>query len=447
MSEMYRNEVPLYGDLVRIVNKVDDSVLSAQGKKTNDMSPSHKLERHGAVRLGSEHELRLIKRLFALYGMHPVGYYDLRVVDFPLHATAFRPLSLESLRNNPFRVFVSVLRKDLIAPDIRARVEEILGKRELFTPRLLEMMDRAEAETTMKSQDAVDLIMESLKIFRWHSRSTVTMDDYLTLKREHPMIADIVCFPSAHINHLTPRTLDIDLVQAAMVREGLPAKEAIEGPPRRECPILLRQTSFKALEERVTFSSAIGTPVTGTHTARFGEVEQRGAAVTPTGRALYDELLQLASQRAVNGQDLDVALKEAFSSYPDTWAELRARGLVYFRYTVTAAGQLWAIEKEMTQRPNAWSMENLLSHGLVEYEAITYQDFLPLSAAGIFQSNLGNGSTRASSKADEPDTGLSQLEEALGCRVTDQFGLYDELEQESIRKCVKELRLDEIIMN
>ena len=77
MSDMYREEVPLYGDLVRIVREVDDSALKEQGKDPNDLPARHHLERHGAIRLGSEHELRIVKRLFALFGMHPVGYYDL----------------------------------------------------------------------------------------------------------------------------------------------------------------------------------------------------------------------------------------------------------------------------------------------------------------------------------------------------------------------------------
>jgi uncharacterized glyoxalase superfamily metalloenzyme YdcJ len=40
-------------------------------------------------------------------------------------------------------------------------------------------------------------------------------------------------------------------------------------------PILLRQTSFKALTEGVRFVGDDGAP--GHHTARFGEIEQRGA--------------------------------------------------------------------------------------------------------------------------------------------------------------------------
>ena len=33
---------------------------------------------------------------------------------------------------------------------------------------------------------------------------------YHALHEEHRLIADVVCFPGCHINHLTPRTLDID---------------------------------------------------------------------------------------------------------------------------------------------------------------------------------------------------------------------------------------------
>ena len=432
MSDMYREEVPLYGDLVRIVREVDDSVLRAQGKDPRDLPARHHLERHGAIRLGSDHELRIIKRLFALLGMHPVGYYDLRIVDFPLHATAFRPTTVESLSRNPFRVFVSVLRKDLVSPDIRAIVEDILSTRQLFTPRLLKLLDRAEAGETMTSGDADNLITESLKIFKWHSRSTVPIQDYLHLKGEHMMIADIVCFPSAHINHLTPRTLDIDLVQAEMVRQGLPAKERIEGPPSRRCPILLRQTSFKALEEMVMFHGGEA----GTHTARFGEVEQRGAVVTARGRALYDELLALALADKKRG--LDEALGEAFLQFPDTWEELRERGLVYFRYGVTESGREMAEEKK-TERPQM-SIKDLLRDGLVGYEPITYEDFLPLSAVGIFKSNLGDGNVEASNKGD--DGGLGQLEEALGCKVEDQLELYGRLEEESIRDCARELGVE-----
>ena len=104
----------------------------------------------------------------------------------------------------------------------------------------------------------------------------------------------MVSFRGPHINHLTPRTLDIDAAQAGMPQHGMDAKDVVEGPPRRACPILLRQTSFKALKEAIRFTDdAVGAARAGAHTARFGEIEQRGVALTRKGRALYDELLGL----------------------------------------------------------------------------------------------------------------------------------------------------------
>lgn len=320
-----------------IVSQVDGSVLASQGQNLQHLPVRHQIERHGAIRVGTPEELRVIKRLFAVMGMYPVGYYDLTVVGFPLHSTAFRPITAESLSKNPFRVFTTKLRRDLISADIREKVDEILAARKLFTPRLLEIIGHAE-KGSISNQDIDDLIPEALKIFKWHSQSTVSFEDYTKLKHEHPVIADIVCFPSAHINHLTPRTLDIELVQKEMISQGLPAKDGIEGPPNRSCPILLRQTSFRALEEPVNFFNEGYSLVHSTHAARFGEIEQRGAAVTPQGRALYDKCLHDAHERvaAASSSSLtfDSALSSTFSKYPDNWSELRTQGLVYFRYKV-----------------------------------------------------------------------------------------------------------------
>ena len=146
----------------------------------------------------------------------------------------------------------------------------------------------------------------------------------------------MVCFKGPHINHLTPRTLDIDAAQAAMPLHGMDAKEVVEGPPRRDCPILLRQTSFKALQEPVRFVGDAATSA-GAHTARFGEIEQRGVALTRKGRALYDQLLAQAqgmktAGNAVNAgndaQGYAAQLAEVFQQFPDTHAALRSQGLV-----------------------------------------------------------------------------------------------------------------------
>ncbi|KAH6698499.1 hypothetical protein BKA61DRAFT_707231 [Leptodontidium sp. MPI-SDFR-AT-0119] len=444
LSEMYRQEVPLYGDLISIVKEVDDGVFEAEHPgEVLSLPLRHRVERHGAIRLGKASELSNTRRLFAIYGMHPVGYYDLSVVGFPLHATAFRPVEAASLEKNPFRVFTTLLRHDLLSPEATASAEQILAKRSLFSPRLLEMIEKFEVSGWFTSAETHELLQESLKIFKWRAIATVSLEQYKKLKQEHPTVADIVSFPSAHINHLTPRTLDIDLVQETMIARGIPAKERIEGPPRRKCQILLRQTSFKALEERVSFSDDAVSFDIGSHTARFGEVEQRGAALTRKGRQLYDELLATASAKAsskpADAHTFNHISKEVFTRFPDSWAEMYTQGLVFVRYEVTAAGFTNA---ESLSKQGVISVDRLLKQQHITYEPITYEDFLPVSAAGIFTSNVGVSVASIGKKHED----RSGFEQSLGASVADEMLLYQRLQAESLEECRRALKLAQILV-
>ncbi|MEG0113488.1 MAG: VOC family protein, partial [Comamonas sp.] len=294
MSDMYRDEVPQYGSLMALVAQVNGEVLKTQPALERAMEQADELERldverHGAIRVGTKEELSTLRRLFAVMGMEAVGYYDLSVAGVPVHSTAFRPVLGSSLNRNPFRVFTSLLRLELIADAaVREEAAAILARRQIFSERALALIAQCEAAGGLSDAQADEFVREALETFRWHSEATVDAATYDKLHKAHRLIADVVCFKGPHINHLTPRTLDIDVAQAGMPAHGMDAKDVVEGPPRRACPILLRQTSFKALQERVLFP---GSDDQGTHTARFGEIEQRGVALTRKGRALYDSLL------------------------------------------------------------------------------------------------------------------------------------------------------------
>ncbi|EET1131589.1 VOC family protein [Escherichia coli] len=357
MSAMYQQEVPQYGTLLELVADVNLAVLENNPQLHEKMVNADELarlnvERHGAIRVGTAQELATLRRMFAIMGMYPVSYYDLSQAGVPVHSTAFRPIDDASLARNPFRVFTSLLRLELIENEIlRQKAAEILRQRDIFTP----------------------------------------------------------------------RTLDIDRVQSMMPECGIEPKILIEGPPRREVPILLRQTSFKALEETVLFAGQ----KQGTHTARFGEIEQRGVALTPKGRQLYDDLLCNAG----TGQDNlthQMHLQETFRTFPDSEFLMRQQGLAWFRYRLTPSGEAHrqAIHPGDDPQP-------LIERGWVVAQPITYEDFLPVSAAGIFQANLGNETqTRSHGNASR-----EAFEQALGCPVLDEFQLYQEAEERSKRRC------------
>jgi uncharacterized glyoxalase superfamily metalloenzyme YdcJ len=253
MSDMYKAEVPLYADLIDIVTEVNSTVIFESSISENwfeeDVVDINRLtlERHGAIRLGTPQELKTVGRLFSQLGMFPVGYYDLSIAGLPMHATAFRPTDAVALEKNPFRVFTTLLRPELLSEDSRRLSQQILQKRNIFTDRLLELLDEAESHGGLCDDLGDEFVQEALQTFQWHTNATATYEEYISLKHEHSILADVASFPNAHINHLTPRTLDIDMAQTAMQERGLAIKDRIEGPPFRKCQILLRQTSFKAL--------------------------------------------------------------------------------------------------------------------------------------------------------------------------------------------------------
>ncbi|OOW96946.1 hypothetical protein Xvtf_18595 [Xanthomonas campestris pv. vitistrifoliae] len=432
MSDMYRTEVPLYGDLMSLVAQVNAQTLQAnpalaQRLQRNDERARLDLERHGAIRVGTAAELATLRRLFAVMGMQPVGYYDLSVAGVPVHSTAFRPIDEAALSANPFRVFTSLLRLELIEDAaLREQAQQILQQRQIFTADALQLIERYEQQGGLDADQARQFVAEALETFRWHGDATVSLPTYRALSQAHKLIADVVSFHGPHINHLTPRTLDIDAAQEQMQRAGIDAKAVIEGPPRRRVPILLRQTSFKALEEPVRFVGDDGQPEHGTHTARFGEIEQRGLALTPKGRALYDALLAQARDAdgaGSTGTDYATRLQTAFVAFPDDEALLRQEGLGYFRYALTDAGR--ADPAQVAAMP----AETAIALGLVSADPIIYEDFLPVSAAGIFQSNLGGAEQRAYAA----HSSRRSFEQALGAQVHDEFALYAQLERESLQ--------------
>lgn len=438
MSQMYQEEVPLYSDLLQLVGEVNEKILISQPKvlkqltQTNELSRLN-IERHGAIRLGTANELSTLRRVFAVMGMSAVGYYDLTTAGVPVHSTVFRATKAKDLNISPLRVFASLLRLELIDDEeLRQLAIETLEKRKIFTEKALSLTAKAERDGGLNDMDAFFFVKEVIETFRWHKEAPVTADFYNRLNDQHRLIADIVSFKGPHINHLTPRTLDIDLAQKSMRAKGIKSKAVIEGPPKRKCPILLRQTSFKALEERISFTGN-DEQKQGKHTTRFGEIEQRGCALTPKGRELYDKLLnktrtETGTPTEANAERYMKVLEENFQQFPDSWLEMQEQKLGFFHYL--------PCEKAPKGYYQFSDLANLIHQGFVKIEPIVYEDFLPVSAAGIFQSNLGD----KEAKQYDQSSNKELFEKALGAKVVDELSLYRETERQSIEDCLNKLK-------
>jgi len=526
LSAMFGKEVPLY-DRSLLVNKACNETVcgllsrlhvgfTMSGEELERTSG----ERHGAIRIGRPDEYRWIGRLFGCFAMEPHNFYDMTNVGSksqPIIATAFR-----SVHRPEHRVFSSVLMTDYFDPATKARIEALLAKRTVFSDRAKELIEKSERQGGLGREDGEALIKECTdRIFKWTGKAR----DHALYKElsaaGFKIAADIACFQSHHLNHLTPNTFCMDLYTAAMkhclgevdaawfearartvlarlmkqadhdfmklhfkhvpleeiaryragsVSEADVAaaagalvrrfaapefalaqlkhagfKDFTEGPSE-DTPVLLRQDAYKALTEPVEFTEVDGSVVQTTHTARFGEIEERFYACTPAGRAMYDACLAEADAAREKDPSLpkrDMAAYEAlyarpFAAFPKSLPELIAAKLVYARYVATpkgiAAGKSGAL-------PTTDLME-LARGGFVDYEGLRYEDFLPVSAAGIFASNLQQYGTK-STAAVKPTYTQAQLEEILGKRIVDSTTMYARFEAESKLETYRSLGLIE----
>ncbi len=183
-------------------------------------------------------------------------------------------------------------------------------------------------------------------------------------------------------------------------------------------------------------------------------------ALTPKGRALYDQLLSQARHQlgvtpnADNASEYYQILESAFAAFPDDYQTLHDEGLAYFYYQ--------AVDSDTDSEPTLDSIDvenvndslskrvvtDLLKQGMIRLEPIVYEDFLPVSAAGIFQSNLYDDSTNDSANGNENGgkqskgevhTNKEAFENALGAQVYDELELYQTLQAQSLKACLANL--------
>jgi uncharacterized glyoxalase superfamily metalloenzyme YdcJ len=526
LSALFAREVPMY-DRSLLVNRVCNrtvcelvgrlhlgfEIQEAQLDRTSG-------ERHGAIRIGRPDEYRWIGRFFGCFAMEPHNFYDMTSVGSksqPIIATAFR-----SLVRPEHRVFTSLLMTDYFDPRTRGRIEALLATRQVFSARAKELIERCERQGGLAREDFEALIHEATeRIFRWTGRARDHALYQHLCKTGFKIAADIACFESHHLNHLTPNTFcmdlyvasmkhclgeldeagfraratlalarlckaadrdwlrlhfkhlshaEIDSYQAGMVEavdigrwvdalvmtfrgdsfqlsrlKHAGFKDFTEGPSE-DTPILLRQDAYKALTEPVQFREADGSVVDTVHTARFGEIEERGYATTPKGRTLYDDCLAQADALREKDPTLparDFAAYEAiyarpFRPFPKTLPALLAQELVFGRYAATPKG------RASRGAVRSVDVAELLAQGLLQVEGLRYEDFLPVSAAGIFASNLNQYGTE-STAAVKPTYSQTQLEAILGKPIVDATIVYRGMEAASLLAAFQDLGVQDIL--
>jgi uncharacterized glyoxalase superfamily metalloenzyme YdcJ len=220
-----------------------------------------------------------------------------------------------------------------------------------------------------------------------------------------------------------------------MEARGIAMIDEIQGPPNWEGPdVLLRQTSFRALAEERNFRHSDGVVRPGSLRVRFGEVEQRGIALTPHGRDIYDRLVaevdNLLAASPAGTTRVEVAAQVWRRNLPDNERDLALTGLAYFTYRV--------VDPAKAPTTGSASLRQLVEAGVLVPEPIVYEDFLPRSAAGIFQSNLTDDGSRDDAQLGTPYD-IDRLSEVLGSRILDPNELYTAQQNASVKDAERQL--------
>ena len=223
-------------------------------------------ERHGAIRVGTRASCARSAQIFAAMGMYPVGFYDLRDAAPSRRAGGVDGVPAGRRRRAGAQPVPGLhlaardRRPALLHRRAAAPARGVPGPAQAVPARAARRWPTARRPTTACRPTDADRFLDLATAAFALSREPVDRAWYRELEQVSAVAADIGGVASTHINHLTPRVLDIDELYARMQERGIAMIDEIQGPPRWDGPdVLLRQTSFRALAEPRGFRRADGT--------------------------------------------------------------------------------------------------------------------------------------------------------------------------------------------
>jgi uncharacterized glyoxalase superfamily metalloenzyme YdcJ len=430
---------PMYNQMFELSKAINIEGVQS-GKISQELKRLIDEFMHSALRCTPK-ELPNVLRVFKVMAALSFECYDLRG-GVGVISTYVRAFTEDELRKNGYRAFISCIDLDhmmkeyaeklrMVNPDdpdidkkvkkARVIIEKIIAARDVFSPKMLELLDAHDTQGGLDESQAKEFLEESMNLFLRPKRAAVSLQTYYWLLGINKTLAHVLVSPVLALNHITPCVYSVHAAHLMMHKWGIRSIDVTQGPPQG-WEILLNQVSCLAPSVNLWFlvDDGFGIPlsvlpkqlrwkvslakffkvkyVTGEHQETFVEFEARYLSLTPKGFDLYDKLLNGAkkevawlnatlklSTKSKQYRDLYYAILEKwFEAFPNTEREQIAYGLGYFRYRATEKGK--AAKGTLSGK----TFLELYDEGYIEVaERLLYPGFLILSATGIFVSNLG----------------------------------------------------------
>lgn len=423
--DQFAGSMPIYRDMIGVANDINAQAGEQEAQRLGKIM-------HAAIRCASDEELQTIARIFHLMGNEPVNYYDLRE-RVSVESTAFRPITVEEIQENGFRVFCSRLSLDCIPDESRPFIEKLIARRDIFCPELLKLIEQGESQGGFDEQQAEQFVVHCVQIFSRPEESLLSIEEYKQVQAINKVACQILVSNALAFNHLTPSVASVPTAHEEMLRRGIKTIPVWQGPVGKD--IVLRQTSCLAPPITLKFPSGDGTFITAEYQETFVEFEERLQAPTAKGRELFEAMFDRGKQA--------LKLKEGEPGYAEHYYETMRAALADFPQDPM---QLWQEELayftfEVAEEAVADSedFDALVESGLVQLVPQQYEDFFGPAATNIFNSNIGLEGVSNVGVA-KPDS-QAAYEAALGREAVNMYDYYDGIQAASRLQVCQQLGL------
>lgn len=426
---MFEKSMPIYEQMIAVARDINNKAGESEAKRLGKIM-------HAAIRCASDEELRTISDLFALMGDYPVNYYDLRE-KVSVESTAYRPVTVEEIEQNGFRIFCSRLSLDCIPAEHRPYVESIIARRNIFSDELLALIKTGKEQGGLNQEQADRFVAACVKLFTRPEEALISRAEYKKLNEINKVACQVLVSNSLAFNHLTPSVASVPAAHEEMLERGIKTIPVWQGPVGKD--FILRQTSCLAPPVTLKFPNGDGTFEEAQYQETFVEFEERLQALTPKGREMFEALfdqgkhnLKLKESDPGYAEHYYNVMREALASFPSEMQELWDQDLAYFRFEIVAAPP--------AQLPGSDSdtlIDDLLASGTIRLVPQQYEDFFGPAATNIFNSNIGleDVSNVGVAKPDSQKT----FEVALGREVVNMYDYYSEIQEASKAQVCKQL--------
>lgn len=424
--EKFKAALPLYKDMMEVATTINEAAGEEEAKRLGKVM-------HAAIRCASSEELQKISDMFSLMRNEPVNYYDLRE-KVSVESTAFRPVDVDEIELNGFRVFCSVLSMECIDEAHRPFVESIIARRKIFSDDLSALISIGKEQGGLDANQAERFVDLCVQLFTRPEQALVSLEEYHRLREINKVAAQVLISNSLAFNHLTPSVASVPEAHAEMQRRGIKTIPVWQGPVGKD--VILRQTSCLAPPVVLQFPNGDGTFTEAEYQETFVEFEERLQALTREGRIRFEALFAEGKQRLTKKEsDPDYAehyyetMEAALASFPSSAIELWREKLAYFTYEINGIGSS-GLQGEV-------SFEQAVESGQVALVPQQYEDFFGPAATNIFNSNIGLEGVSNVGIA-KPDS-QTAFERVLGQAVVDMYDYYDAIESKSKRAVCQQL--------